>query len=85
MSKDDWGVKRTCLSCSTRFYDFNKSQIVCPACGAVFDPEYLLKRKTRTFQEKNDDVIDDIVVDDDLVDESEDDLDDADDTEDAKS
>jgi uncharacterized protein (TIGR02300 family) len=82
MSRDDWGIKRVCLSCGTRFYDFNKSPIICPTCGAVFDPEYLLKRKTKNSQEKSDDIIDDIdtvVEDGDLIDESGDDLEDTDD------
>jgi uncharacterized protein (TIGR02300 family) len=89
MDKNDWGVKRVCLSCAARFYDFDKSPIVCPSCGATFDPEYLIKRKTKTVQEKNEDVIEDIDVadDDDLID-AEDDLDDAEDEvalEDAKN
>tara|TARA_B100001093_G_scaffold483780_1_gene516612 strand:+ start:685 stop:1065 length:381 start_codon:yes stop_codon:yes gene_type:complete len=37
------GLKRTCLSCDMRFYDFKRSPIVCPGCGAEFDPENLLK------------------------------------------
>jgi uncharacterized protein (TIGR02300 family) len=80
MDRDDWGTKRICLSCATRFYDFGKSPIVCPACGAVFDPEYLLKRKAKTLQEKNDEVIDeDIdVADDGLIDATDDDLEDDD-------
>jgi len=81
MNKDDYGIKRVCLSCSTKFYDFNKSPIVCPICNTVFNPEYLLKRKAKTFQEKSDDVIDDIDVpvdDGELIDDAEDDLSDAD-------
>ncbi|MDR0678371.1 MAG: FYDLN acid domain-containing protein [Holosporaceae bacterium] len=85
MDRNDWGIKRICLGCSTRFYDFNKSPIVCPLCNAVFDPDYLSKRKTKNFQEKTDDVIGDIgvVVDsDDLIDEHVEDLgDDGDDIE----
>jgi uncharacterized protein (TIGR02300 family) len=80
MNREDWGIKRVCLSCGTRFYDFGKSPIICPSCGAAFDPDYLSKRKTKNFQEKNDDVIDEIdtVVDDEvLIDESSDDLDDS--------
>ena len=56
MNRSDWGIKRICLGCSTRFYDFNKSPIVCPACNVVFDPEYLSKRKTKTSQEKSEDI-----------------------------
>jgi uncharacterized protein (TIGR02300 family) len=53
MNKDQWGIKRVCLSCATRFYDFNKSPILCPICNSVFDPEYLTKRKSKIPQEKN--------------------------------
>jgi hypothetical protein len=44
----------------------------------VFDPDYLSRKKTKNFQEKSSEVIDDIdiVVDeDDLIEESADDLD----------
>ena len=79
MSRDDWGVKRVCLSCGTRFYDFDKAPIVCPICCAIFDPEYLFKKKTKNFSKKNDDVVEEIdTVDDDddeLMNESDDDLD----------
>ncbi|GHU11074.1 hypothetical protein FACS189449_01790 [Alphaproteobacteria bacterium] len=55
MTKDEWGIKRICQGCGVRFYDFNKSPIICPACGAQFDPEHLYKRKTKNSQEKSDD------------------------------
>ncbi|MGE0766185.1 MAG: TIGR02300 family protein [Hyphomicrobiaceae bacterium] len=29
------GTKRTCRSCSVRFYDLGRSPTVCPSCGAV--------------------------------------------------
>jgi uncharacterized protein (TIGR02300 family) len=53
MNKDHWGIKRVCQSCAIRFYDFNKSPILCPACDSPFDPEYLTKRKSKILQEKN--------------------------------
>lgn len=31
------GTKRTCRSCSARFYDFNKPEPTCPKCSAIFD------------------------------------------------
>ena len=47
MAKAELGIKRTCLSCSMRFYDFNRKPIICPGCGAEFDAENLIKsRKT---------------------------------------
>ena len=33
---DPRGLKRICLSCSTRFYDMNKRPIVCPNCDTEF-------------------------------------------------
>ncbi|MDR0632424.1 MAG: TIGR02300 family protein [Holosporaceae bacterium] len=77
MNREDWGIKRVCLSCGARFYDFSKSPIICPLCAGVFDPDYLSRKKTKNFQEKNSEVIDDIdiVVDeDDLIEESTDEL-----------
>ena len=32
MTKPEWGTKRT-GPCGTKFYDFNKSPIICPSCG----------------------------------------------------
>ena len=32
MAKPEWGTKRT-GPCGTKFYDFNKSPIICPRCG----------------------------------------------------
>jgi uncharacterized protein (TIGR02300 family) len=43
MAKVELGLKRTCLSCGMRFYDFKRSPIICPGCGTEFDPENLLK------------------------------------------
>lgn len=36
MAKPELGIKRTCLSCSTKFYDLNRDPIACPKCGAPF-------------------------------------------------
>jgi uncharacterized protein (TIGR02300 family) len=41
LAKPEWGTKRICQSCSARFYDFGRSPITCPNCGAVFDLEVL--------------------------------------------
>jgi len=46
--KPEWGTKRICQSCGARFYDFQRSPIVCPACGATFELETLQRsRRTR--------------------------------------
>lgn len=82
MAEKEWGIKRVCLGCGTRFYDFNKSPIICPLCESVFDPEHLSKRKNKLSFDKTDeleeiklDLDEDISEDDDMgsVDESEDD------------
>lgn len=45
MSKAEWGLKRICPSCATRYYDMKKNPPVCPKCGTVFDAENLLKTR----------------------------------------
>jgi len=37
MAKPEWGVKRICRSCGTRFYDFKKDPITCPSCETVYE------------------------------------------------
>lgn len=39
MANPEWGTKRACLSCGARFYDLNRTPIVCPKCGASHDAE----------------------------------------------
>jgi uncharacterized protein (TIGR02300 family) len=38
VAKTEWGSKRICLNCGARFYDLNRTPIVCPSCETVFDP-----------------------------------------------
>jgi uncharacterized protein (TIGR02300 family) len=47
VSKPEWGTKRTCQSCAAHFYDLRKDPIVCPKCGATYDPEAILKSRRR--------------------------------------
>lgn len=52
MAKPEWGAKRICQSCSAPFYDLRSDPIICPKCGATFDPEAVLKsRRTRGADE----------------------------------
>jgi hypothetical protein len=37
MVKPEWGTKRTCMSCTSPFYDLNKKPATCPKCGAIFE------------------------------------------------
>ena len=46
MVKPEWGTKRTCPKCATRFYDLGKdSPVTCIECGQVWEPEPILKSK----------------------------------------
>ena len=45
MAKPEWGKKRICSSCNIKYYDLNKSPIICPSCGAEFNPNDYLKSK----------------------------------------
>ena len=53
MAKPEWGRKRICPSCGTKYYDFKNSPIICPSCGAEFDPDlYLRSRKGKSLSTK---------------------------------
>lgn len=46
MVKPEWGTKRTCPKCGTRFYDLTKNNpVVCIDCGNEWVPEPILKTK----------------------------------------
>ena len=46
MIKPEWGAKRTCPKCGTRFYDLGKDDpVTCVECGTAFEPELVLKSK----------------------------------------
>lgn len=69
MAKPEWGTKRTCPKCGTRFYDLGKEDPVnCISCGNAWDPEPILKSKQPLpFEElKKDDKKDDADLDTDL-------------------
>ena len=81
MVKPEWGTKRQCPKCGTRFYDLTKDDpVACIECGEQWHPEPVLKSKQPIpFEEekKADKVADaDLGGDDDLedidVDEDED-------------
>ena len=78
MVKPEWGTKRTCPKCGTRFYDLNKDEpATCIECGEEWYPEPVLKSKQPIpFEEekKKDGEADSDLADDDLgdIDEDED-------------
>jgi uncharacterized protein (TIGR02300 family) len=44
--KAEWGTKRSCPKCGTRFYDLGKDEPVeCIGCGFSWTPEPILKSK----------------------------------------
>jgi uncharacterized protein (TIGR02300 family) len=46
MAKPEWGTKRTCPNCGTRFYDLGKEDpVTCIECGNTWNPEPVLKSK----------------------------------------
>jgi hypothetical protein len=46
MVKPEWGTKRTCPKCATRFYDLGKEDpVTCIECGVTWNPEPILKSK----------------------------------------
>lgn len=47
MAKAEWGIKRSCQECGTKFYDMRREPIVCPKCGAAFEPQASTKPRSR--------------------------------------
>jgi uncharacterized protein (TIGR02300 family) len=46
MIKPEWGTKRSCPKCATRFYDLTKDEpVTCINCGYAWNPEPVLKSK----------------------------------------
>jgi len=71
MAKPEWGTKRSCPKCGTRFYDLGKEDpVTCIECGEEWTPEPVLKTKQPIpFEEdekKKDKEADSDLADDDL-------------------
>ncbi len=46
MVNPEWGTKRSCPKCGTRFYDLGKDDpVTCIECGLAWQPEPVLKSK----------------------------------------
>jgi uncharacterized protein (TIGR02300 family) len=45
VAKPEWGTKRICPSCGTRYYDLMREPVVCPKCSTPFDSEAFLKSR----------------------------------------
>lgn len=50
MPKDEWGVKRACPHCGSRFYDLRNDPMTCPECGATFSLESLTVAKAKMLR-----------------------------------
>ncbi len=85
MTNSKLGTKRTCPTCEGKFYDLNKSPIICPLCNKEFRLEDIIKKRGEAKVSAKDmdmDMEDDIIVggmDDDLVGDASDLGEDADD------
>ena len=54
MAKAELGLKRSCLSCGMRYYDFNRTPIICPGCQTEFDPELVVRSRRGRAAVKSD-------------------------------
>ncbi len=78
MPKDEWGVKRLCPHCASRFYDLQRDPMTCPECGHTFTADSLHagrgraligeKSVAKTANLDSDDLADDADLDDDAGD-----------------
>lgn len=68
MAQAEWGTKRQCPKCSTRFYDLgNDNPVICISCAQKFKPEVVLKSKQHQIElvaqpkekEEESDILDD--------------------------
>ncbi|WBU57429.1 TIGR02300 family protein [Paracoccus sediminicola] len=69
MPKEEWGTKRLCPQCGSRFYDLQKDPMTCPVCDAEMTLESLSQGRTRSLvsektASKDDDQSDDLIEDD---------------------
>jgi uncharacterized protein (TIGR02300 family) len=81
MPKEEWGLKRVCPSCTSRFYDLRRDPMTCPSCGVTFTVESLtaVRGKAPRPEKVKPEVVDveelpDLDTDDEVID-SDDDLD----------
>ena len=52
MAKPEWGAKRVCQNCGTKFYDFHRDPILCPSCGSTYQPDDALKPRRSRVEPK---------------------------------
>ena len=49
MPKEEWGVKRLCPHCASRFYDLGNDPMTCPVCTNSFTLDSLTAGRGRTL------------------------------------
>ena len=70
MAKPEWGTKRSCPKCGTRFYDLGKDDpVTCIKCGEEWTPEPVLKTKQPILADEADKKKKDAEADSDLADD----------------
>ena len=47
MAKPELGIKRQCQNCGAKFFDLNRAPILCPKCGATFQPAAVTRAAPR--------------------------------------
>lgn len=50
MAKPEWGTKRVCQSCGTRFYDLMRTPCTCPKCGSAVEAEVVFKPRRQSAE-----------------------------------
>ena len=53
MKKAEWGAKRLCPKCATRFYDLGQDPATCPSCDNVFEISTLYQSDIRASTVKD--------------------------------
>ncbi|AXC48405.1 TIGR02300 family protein [Paracoccus suum] len=49
MPKEEWGTKRMCPHCGSRFYDLQADPMTCPVCSETFTAESLVAGRGRAI------------------------------------
>ena len=63
MAKPEWGKKRKCLNCSSKFYDLMKDPIVCPKCKTIFNNENVVLKIKKTSKTSEKSIENSIIMD----------------------
>jgi uncharacterized protein (TIGR02300 family) len=82
MVKPEWGTKRSCPKCGTRFYDLGvEDPVTCIECGSQWNPEPVLKSKQPIpYEEEEKKKVEEDDQDSDLADDELEDIDEDDDS-----